>query len=177
MTPLGVGHLVAEPPAPLASFKFVRAKGPGALFSDLLAIFVKLDQVDGMAFRLSPKTREIARSHLADTHEDVRFTAALVLADAGEADGTVSVLKEMLSRERLEEIVPKERLDKKLSGISRYHIHSNVIILAIGAAAKLKTDDPEIVAALKVLSDDEDEGDPDVREAARQALTMLNQRN
>lgn len=139
-----------------------------------LQALVSLDQVDGMAFRLSPDTRRAAVKHLGDLHEDVRFTAALVLADAGARAEALPVLVRMLDREALEGF----QFDDKLGGLSRYKVHSNLILRAIAGVVKLgAVDDPRIAKALRRLTDDATEGDPDVREAARKALDTLKRKD
>ncbi len=50
--------------------------------------------------------------------------------------------------------------------------------MAIAAVVKLKlSDDVEVAKALSTLTDDEFEGDSDVRQQAREALRTLSQEN
>ncbi len=136
-----------------------------------LYALAQLDQVEGLPrFRISVETREIALRHLGDAKEDVRFTAALILADAGEKDVPRRVLYTMLDRKYLERFP----LDSNQSGFSQYQIHSNVIRKAIAAVVKLKLrDDANVNELLEKLTDDDNEGDPEVRQQAREALRML----
>jgi len=142
---------------------------PGTRQAALEALTV-LDQEKGLPFHLSSRTRNLAREFLGDLNEDVRFTAALVLADAGIEEGTVRVLLEMLDRDRLETFA----FHDDLGGIDRYKLHSNVILKAIAAVTKLGCgDDPRVIQALGVLENDDSEGDSLVRQAAREALRRL----
>ena len=80
----------------------------------------------------------------------------------------------MLDREVLESF----EFDDKLGGINRYHLHSNVIIKAIVAVTKLDcADDPAILGLIERRADPETEGDPEVRDAAREALKDLKTRD
>ncbi len=135
-----------------------------------LYALARLDQFEGLRYRLSGETREIALRHLGDAKEDVRFTAALILADADEKDAPRRVLLTMLNRKYLEQFP----LDSEQNGLSQYKIHSNVILKAIAAVVKLKlSDDVKMAKALSTLTDDDFEGDSDVRQQARKALRML----
>ena len=146
---------------------------PGTRQATLYAL-ARLEQVSGMEFHLSAETRAIARRHLGDEKEDVRFTAALIMADAGEREAALPVLYTMLERGYLERF----ELDDTQSGFSRYQIHSNVLLKAIAAVAKLGCgDDAKVIGLLDELTDDETEGDPEVREAARKALRKLGKEN
>ena len=134
-----------------------------------LAALARLDQVDGLKYRLSSETRKIAIEHLGDRHEDVRFTAALVLAEAREGESALPVLRKMISREYLERFP----LDTKLAGVSQYQVHSNVILKAVRALVIIECDDAEVLKDLAKLTDDDIEGDPEVRQRAREALRRL----
>jgi hypothetical protein len=140
-----------------------------------LYVLAQLDQVEGLGvYRLSSQTREIALKHLGDRNEDVRFTAALILADAGEKEAALPVLLRMLDRSYLEQFP----LDGRMSGISQYDLHSNVIAKAIRAVAALDCSDrPDVQQALERLADSDKEGDPQVREKARRALESLRARS
>jgi len=137
----------------------------------VLEALTSLDQEPGRPFHLSARTRNLAREYLGDeVHEDVRFTAALVLADGGFREGTVRVLLQMLTRKQLETAA----FHDDLGGIDRYKLHSNVILKAIAAVVKLECgDDPRVIQALGRLEDDASEGDSLVRRAAREALHRL----
>ena len=135
-----------------------------------LQSLVWLDQVEGMDFHLSTATREIAKKHLVDPHEDVRFTAAFTLADAGDR-ASLPVLLRMLDRDYLEGF----DFDERLQGISQYKIHSNVIVRAIQRVVALNAgDNAQIIAMLRKRTDTDFEGDNLVRKAAREALAKLN---
>jgi len=134
-----------------------------------LAALARLDQVEGLGYQLSPETRAIAREQLGDRHEDVRFTAALVLAEAGEAEAALPTLHKMIQRSYLEQF----RLDTRLGGVSQYQVHSNVVLKAIRALILIKCNDLEVLNDLAKLTDDEFEGDPAVRQRARDALRRL----
>lgn len=134
-----------------------------------LYALAQFDQVEGLDFRLSGPTREIALRHLGDRKEDVRFTAALLLAHARDREA-VPVLRTMLDREYLEQFP----LDSDQSGLSQYQIHSNVILKAIAAVVKLELrGDERVVELLGKLANDDNEGDPEVRRQARMALRKL----
>ena len=80
------------------------------------------------------------------------------------------VLKTMLSREYLEKLVPASDMDTSLV-VNRYQVHSNLLLAALRAVARLKAgDDPEVVAAVRKLTDSDDEGSAEVREKARELL-------
>ena len=124
--------------------KYTDHDDPGTRQAALDAL-ARLDQVEGLRYRLSGETREIALRQLGDSKEDVRFTAALILADAGEKDAPRRVLHTMLSREYLEQFP----LDSEQRGLSQYKIHSNVILKAIAAVVKLELrDDAEVAITL-----------------------------
>jgi hypothetical protein len=125
---------------------------------------------------LSSGTRERLRKALGDRHEDVRFTAALLLANAGEGKAALPVLRTMLDRAYLEKLVPAKEVDSRLSGLDRYTLHTNVILRALAAVQRLDEarNDPKVVAAIRKLTDSESEGDSDVRESARRLLAEWN---
>ena len=159
--------------AALLREKYAFHDDPGTRQATLYAL-AKLEQVEGMAFHLSAGTRAIATRHLGDEKEDVRFTAALIMADAGEREAALPVLCTMLDRSYLERF----ELDDSQSGLSRYQIHSNVLLKAIAAVVKLKSgDDAKVIALLQELTDDKTEGDPKVRQGARKALQKLGNKN
>lgn len=134
-----------------------------------LHALAKFDEVDGMPFRLRPETRAILIKALGDEHEDVRFEAARQLAREGNR-AALPVLRTMLDRRYLEQF----EFDKRGDGLSRYKIHSNLISMAIAAVVRIKaSDDPKVLELLERLTDDQHEGDPEVRELARQALKKL----
>ena len=63
--------------------ELARSDDPGTRQAALDALS-RLDQIEGMdSYRLSPRTRELVQAALGDPAEDVRFTAALILANAG----------------------------------------------------------------------------------------------
>lgn len=128
-----------------------------------------LDQLEGVDFRLSARTRELALKGLGDPHEDVRFTAALVLAHAG-VKAALPVLKKMLDRSHLESY----EFNDERGGLDPYTVRSDTLLKAIRGALWLDCgDDAEVMQALRRLTDDDVEGDLVVREAARQALATL----
>jgi len=129
-----------------------------------------LDQVPGMAFHLSMDTRTLALEQVGDSHEDVRFTAALVLADAGEKQAALPVLRKMLDRSYLDRFP----FDDRWGGLDDYRLRSVILLKAIARAVSLRCgDDEEVLAALRRLTDDDVEGESEVREAARKALEAL----
>jgi HEAT repeat protein len=128
-----------------------------------LAALVELDQVEGLGFHLSEATRTRAREMLGDRHEDVRFQAAYELAKAGDA-AALPVLRRMLDRAHLKTF----EFDRSATGLSRYKIHSNLILRALDAARALDARDPELIEAISKLA--RDDGDADVREQARTVL-------
>jgi HEAT repeat protein len=135
-----------------------------------LEALCSLDQVKGMPFHISPETRAIALEQVGDAHEDVRFTAALVLADAGERAAALPVLRKMLDRSYLERFPFNDRW----GGLDDYRLRSVILLKAIQRAVSLRCgDDPEVMEALRRLSDDATEGETEVREAAREALLAL----
>jgi hypothetical protein len=137
-----------------------------------LAALAAMEQLPGVPYHLSPETRDLLREAVGDRAEDVRFTAALLLARVHDREAALPVLKTMLDRTYLEKIVPPDRMDKRLSGISLYRLQSNVILPALAAVEALDCgDDAEVVAAVRKLSDSETEGDSDVRFQAQQLLT------
>ncbi|MHC4958203.1 MAG: HEAT repeat domain-containing protein [Planctomycetota bacterium] len=149
--------------------EFASDEDPGTRRAALDAL-AKFDRVEGLPFRLSKETREIALRHLGDENVDVRFTAAIVMARARQREAALPVLKHMLSREYLGQF----ELDDRQEGYSLYQIHSNVIRAAITAVTSIECgDDPKVIELLKRLTDDDVEGDPDVRQAAREALSQL----
>lgn len=146
-----------------------RDKDPGTRQAALDAL-AALDQVDGMAFHLSAETRAIALEHVGDENEDVRFTAALILADAGEKEAAVPVLRVMLDRSYLDQF----RVNDELGTLDIYRVRSDLIAQAIARVVKLSCgDDPKILEALTRLTNDDIEGDLEVRQAARKALSLL----
>jgi HEAT repeat protein len=137
-----------------------------------LGALCALDQVEGMPFHLSAENRMIALEHVGDAHEDVRFTAAIILADAGEKEAALPVLRRMLDRSYLEQFPVKH----DLPGLNIYLVRSDLIRTAIARAVKLSCgDDAQVIEALTRLTDDDIEGDLEVREAARDALKALQQ--
>lgn len=146
-----------------------RSDDPGSRQAALEAL-VSLDQVEGMPFGLSAETRAVALEHVGDPKEDVRFTAALVLADAGEREAALPVLRTMLDRAYLDQFPVNDRW----GALDVYRLRSDVLLQAIARAVKLSCgDDPRILEALLRLTDDDTEGDLDVRQAARKALEAM----
>ncbi|MDH3591607.1 MAG: HEAT repeat domain-containing protein, partial [Planctomycetota bacterium] len=139
-----------------------------------LAALAELDQVEGLGYRLTSETKAGARARLGDLHEDVRFTAALILARTGEREGVLDILLRMMDRDHLKQLTPDARLDTRLGGIDRARLRSRVVLQSIQAVEALKAgDDERVVAQLRKLTGD---GDPDVRERARVALVKLNKK-
>ncbi|MHC5042485.1 MAG: HEAT repeat domain-containing protein [Planctomycetota bacterium] len=137
-----------------------------------LSALAALDQLEGVDFRLSSRTRELAMKGLGDAHEDLRFTSALVLAHAGEK-AALPVLRKMLDREHLESY----EFNDERGGLDPYTVRSGTILRAIRGALWLDCgDDAGVMEALRRLTDDDVEGDHEVREAARQALATLQNR-
>ncbi|MEM8885128.1 MAG: HEAT repeat domain-containing protein [Planctomycetota bacterium] len=135
-----------------------------------------LEQTAGVPFHLSASTRDLIKTALGDREEDVRFTAALLLAKVDEREAALPVLKTMLDRSYLEKLVPASEMDQRMSGISQYDLHSQLIRKAMHAVELLDCgDDPEVVALVRKLTGTEYEGDADVRERARQLLAQWNQ--
>jgi HEAT repeat protein len=135
-----------------------------------LEALASLDQVEGMAFHLSAATRAIALEHVGDPAEDVRFTAALVLADAGEREAALPVLRKMLDRAYLDQFQVKD----DWGAIDVYRLRSDVLLQAIARVVKLSCgDDPQVLEALGRLANDKTEGDFEVRAAAQKALEAL----
>ncbi len=134
-----------------------------------------LEQVPGVEYTLSSKTREIALEQLRDPHEDVRFNSALLLARAGEISAALPTLKKMLDRSYLETFEFHDRL----GGTDRYRIHSEVMLSAIRAIIRSPAalSDPEVIKALQNLADDESEADQLVRAEAHRALAGIEQQN
>ncbi|HEX5137300.1 MAG TPA: HEAT repeat domain-containing protein [Planctomycetota bacterium] len=146
-----------------------RSDDPGTRQASLEALS-SLDQVKGMPFHLSAETREVALEQVGDAKEDVRFTAALVLADAGERAAALPVLRKMLDRSYLERFP----FDDRWGGLDDYRLRSVILLKAIDRAVALRCgDDPETMDALRRLADDKTEGESEVREAARKALEKL----
>jgi len=138
-----------------------------------LAALARLDrQPPAPPNHLSSRSRELIHQGLGDRHEDVRFTSALLLAQADEGTAALPVLKTMLDRAYLEKLVPAKDVDTRLSGLDRYTLHSNVILRALLAVEKLDAarEDPEVVAAIRKLTNSDAEGNSDVRERARSIL-------
>ncbi len=132
-----------------------------------LAVLAQLDAVAGVSERLAAETRALAMKHLSDPKEDVRFTAALVLARAGEAEAALPVLGKMLDRTYLEQF----GMDATLTGISRYQLHSNLILRAIEAVDRLDArNDEAVTRVLRQRALAEHEGDQQVRSAAQKVL-------
>jgi len=125
---------------------------------------------------LGARTRELLRAALGDRHEDVRFTAALILAKSGEGAAALPVLRTMLDRSYLEKLVPAKDVDTRLAVIDRYTLHTNVILRAMAALQDLDAarSDPEVVTAIRKLTDSDAEGDSAVRERARKVLAEWN---
>lgn len=135
-----------------------------------LEALASLDQVTGMAFHLSAETRAVALQHVGDPAEDVRFTAALVLADAGEKEAALPVLRKMLDRSYLDQFPVNDRW----GALDVYRLRSDILLQAITRAVKLRCgDDPQVLEALARLANDDTEGDLEVRQAARKALETL----
>ena len=146
-----------------------RDDDPGTRRAALEAL-ASMDQLEGAPYRLSDETRAIALEHLGHTHEDVRFTAALILAHAGDRANSLPMLMKMLDRSYLEGF----EFDDRLGALSRYRLHSNVILAAIRGLVRLERgDDAAAMEALRRLTDPAVEGDVVVRDAAREALTTL----
>ena len=140
-----------------------------------IAALAQLEQRDGVPYHLSARMREVLHEAVGDRAEDVRFTAALLLSRIHDRDAALPVLKTMLDRSYLEKLVPKERMDTRLSGISLYRVHSNVILRGLAAVEVLDCgDDAEVVAAIGKLSDSDTEGDSDVRMRAQDLLARWN---
>jgi len=147
---------------------------PGTRQAALEAL-ARREQTPAVPFYLSSETRELLEKALGDRAEDVRFTAALLLARAGDRAAPLPVLKTMLDRAYLEKLVPAKDMDTRLTGVSRYQLHSNIILKAMVAVSRLDCrDDPEVVAAIRKLTDTTSEGDPDVRTRAREVLAAWN---
>ncbi|MHC4547423.1 MAG: HEAT repeat domain-containing protein [Planctomycetota bacterium] len=135
-----------------------------------LDALARMDQLEGAPFRLSARTRELALTGLGDLHEDVRFTAALVLAHAGEREAALPVLRKMLDRAHLESF----GFNDEMGGLDPYKVRSQTLLKAIQGVLWLECrDDAGVLDALRRLTDDAHEGDFVVREAAREALTRL----
>lgn len=146
-----------------------RSDDPGTRQAALEAL-CSLDQVEGMAFHLSAETRAVALEHVGDQNEDVRFTAALVLADAGEKEAALPVLRLMLDRSYLDRF----QVNDRWGAIDVYRLRSDILLQAIARAVKLSCgDDPKVIEALVRLTNDDIEGDLEVRQAARKALGLL----
>jgi len=149
-----------------------RHEDPGTRQAALEAL-AEMDQVEGRPYRLSAETRDLVLAHLGDPAEDVRFTAALILADAGGREA-LPVLLRMLDREYLDQFP----FEDQWGGLSLYKTRSRVILEAVGAVVKLGAgDDPQVLAALERLADDQVEGDAVVREAATEAIHRLRKAN
>jgi len=137
-----------------------------------LAALASLEQREGVPYHLSAKLRDLLKQGVGDRAEDVRFTSALLLSRISERNSALPVLITMLDRDYLEKIVPNDRMDTRLAGISRYRVHSNVILRGLGAVERLDCgDDENVVAAVRKLSDSDTEGDSDVRYRAQRLLT------
>jgi HEAT repeat protein len=135
-----------------------------------LEALASLDQVEGMPFHLSAETRAVALEHVGDPAEDVRFTAALVLADAGEKEAALPVLRRMLDRSYLDQF----KVNDRWGALDVHRLRSDILLQAIARAVQLRCgDDPAVVRALVRLADDDLEGGTEVREAARRALSGL----
>jgi HEAT repeat protein len=135
-----------------------------------LEALASLDQVAGMAFHLSAETRTVALQHVGDPAEDVRFTAALILADAGEKEAAMPVLRKMLDRSYLDQFPVNDRW----GALDVYRLRSDILLQAIARVVKLRCgDDPQVLEALARLTNDDTEGDLEVRQAARKALEAL----
>ena len=152
--------------------ELARSDGDGKIRQVCLDALASLEQLEGIPFQLSTGTRELARKGLGDAHEDVRFTSALILAHAGEKSA-LPVLRKMLDREYLESFA----FNDERGGLDPYTIRSDTLVKAIRGALWLECgDDAEVMQALRRLTDDDVEGDIAVREAARQALATLQDR-
>lgn len=103
------------------------------------------------------------RAALQDTVADVRWNAAVALARKGNHEG-VSVLKQMLDRQYVEQQVKREvRLDEDVDPIA------DVLISGLRAAATLKDD--ALKSAVAALS--ESDRSMKVRDAAMEALKLI----
>jgi len=152
--------------------KLAESDGDPKLRQVCLDALASLDQLEGIPFRLSTRTRELALKGLGDAHEDVRFTSALVLAHAGEKVA-LPVLRKMLDRQHLETY----EFNDERGGLDPYTVRSDTLVKAIRGALWLDCgDDAEVMRSLRRLTDDDVEGDIAVREAARQALATLQNR-
>jgi len=141
----------------------------GKIRQACLDALAALDQLEGVPFRLSGRTRGLALEGLGDPHEDVRFTSALILAHAGER-ASAAVLRKMLDRTYLETF----EFNDERGGLDPYKVRSDTLLKAIRGALWLDCgDDAEVMQALRRLTDDSVEGDLVVRDAARQALATL----
>jgi HEAT repeat protein len=141
-----------------------------------LRALVSLEQQVGVPYHIAAPNRELLKKALGDRNEDVRFEAAAMLARVGEREAALPVLKTMLDREYLEKLVPTSEMDTSLSGLSRYDVHSNVLMAGLRAVRRLDCgDDPEVVTLVRKLTDSDSEGDPDVRARARELLVLWNE--
>lgn len=146
-----------------------KSDDPGTRQASLEAL-ATLDQVEGVPFHLSAETRRLALEQLGDAAEDVRFTAALVLADAGMKEAALPVLRRMLDRSYLDQF----KLNDEWGALDVYRLRSAILLKAIARVVSLRCgDDAEVVKALGRLVDDKTEGDTEVRQAAREALKAL----
>lgn len=148
---------------------FASHEDPGTRQAALVAT-AQLEQIEGLPYHLSLETRELLKSKLGDREEDVRFSAALLLARVREREAALPVLKTMLSREYLNQLVPSSELDGRVK-VNLYDVHSNLLMSALKAIDGLKCgDDPEVVTAVRKLTDSDGEGSADVRARARDVL-------
>ena len=133
---------------------------------DALAAF---DQVEGHPFRLSLRTKELALGGLGDPSADVRFTSALILAHARQREA-LPVLRKMLDRKHLDSF----EFHDQLGALDAFKVRSRTLRRAIQATLWLEcSGDKEALDALRRLTQDDVEGDFEVREAARKALATL----
>jgi HEAT repeat protein len=118
---------------------------------------------------MSASTMALARRFLGDEDPYVRCQAAILLGTVGDGSpNLLPLLARMLDRNYLEGFP----FDAGSSGISGYDLHSDLLLQTVGAVAQAKGSggDPNIVKALNQLTNSDTEGDPAVRQAARQSL-------
>jgi HEAT repeat protein len=136
-----------------------------------LFALASVDQAQDQPFRLAVGTKARVRVYLGDPDPYVRMQAALLLAQAGDSDGVLPLLAKMLDRQYLRDLP----FSGDLHGTNRGKVNSNLLVQTILAVSGLDaaSDNAEIKAALKRLTDDSIEGDPEVRQQARVALGKL----
>jgi len=154
---------------------FASHEDPGTRQAAIVAI-AQLEQIEGMSYHLSPETREMLKSKLGDREEDVRFSAALLLARVRERGAALPVLKTMLDRDYLEKLVPSSEVDGRIR-VNLYDVHSNLLLSALKAIDGLNCgDDPEVVTAVRKLTNSDGEGSADVRAKARDVLARWDEK-